>query len=412
MTKKSVFKIDQVQYQKFTNPMTSAFVLPQIQFLTIILNGKLPKVRFVKTQLHHNQSVKLPTQISQLIHHLIHHGMIIGLGLGLVLGQDIKLAQADVMPNGTNSRGSNTNNTTNPTEKRELDSSCISLPTYGADSLRLIFRGDDEKSFAFLAGYRGGNLLWQRRFPWNETAGFLNPAKTETHCQENQITVTSQLPFAALSSVQVFNWSDQELSLVSTQSIDPSAENIENLIRLAENGDRQRLQRNTEAYRWIFYPARYITGAKMAEAIERGRKAAWAEYGSGNVRGAAQRLELMFDLTVSLAEVVAAQGDGTGVSQWLSTWRKMEVPTTGYASALADYGYFLYDSGQTKPAITIFRRLLRLDPEQTLLYLRLADALWRNQQFESAQQNYQIFAERMRQENRAREIPQRVLERQ
>jgi tetratricopeptide (TPR) repeat protein len=343
------------------------------------------------------------------LRHLIQHSVVLGLALGLNLGKDVRPVTADIMPNVPNS---GSNSASGSTEKQELDPSCISLPTYGADSLRLIFRGDDEKSFAFLAGYRGGSLLWQRRFPWNENAGFLNPAKTETQCYESQIKITSQLPFAAMSAVQVFRWQDQELNLISTQTIDPSAENIENLIRLAETGDAASLERNTESNRWIFYPARYITAEKMTEAIERGRKAAWAEYGSGNVRGAAQRLELMFNLTVRLAEVVAAQGDGTGVNQWLSTWRKMEMPTTAYVSALADYGYFLYDGGQNKPAITIFRRLLRLDPEQTLLYLRLADALWRTQQIESAQQNYQIFAERMRRENRSREIPKRVLERQ
>jgi tetratricopeptide (TPR) repeat protein len=356
-----------------------------------------------------------PRLIRKYYHNLMHHSMVVGLSLGICFSTGLAAIWADTMPNvnnTNNNNGGNSNSSSQNIEKRELDGSCISLPTYGAENLRLIFRGDDEKSYVFLSGYRGGNLLWQRRFPWNEKAGFLNPAKTETHCYENQITITSKLPFAALSSVQVFNWQDQELNLISTQTIDPSAENLENLIRLAESGDAQGLERNTNTYRWIFYPARYITADKMTEAMERGRKSAWAEYGSGNIRGAIQRLELMFDLTVSLAEVLGVEGNGSGMNRWLNTWRKMEMLTTAYLPALADYGYFLYDSGQIKQSISVFQRVLRLDPEQTSLYLRLADALWQTQQIQRAQQNYQIFAERMRLENRSREIPKRVFERQ
>jgi len=73
-------------------------------------------------------------------------------------------------------------------------------------------------------------VILERQFPWNQSKGFLNPAKANADCKAGSIQIYSQMPFSAFTYVQTFHWQNQQLSYIAARNEVRSAETVERLI--------------------------------------------------------------------------------------------------------------------------------------------------------------------------------------
>jgi tetratricopeptide (TPR) repeat protein len=189
---------------------------------------------------------------------------------------------------------------------------------------------------------------------------------------------------------------------------------LEEAITAAETGDVRKLNSlyEEENYLPIFYPFHYIGSATLAEAIKRGHTAATKLYRAGKSRQGADRLALMFDLTVNLARTVSGDDfDSKGPDKWLQAWKSLEVPVADYIYALNDYGFFLQQAGEHAAAVPIFNLAIKESPERAVAHLNLADSLWALDRQAEAKSHYQTYQRLMTEENKGAQVPPRVAER-
>jgi hypothetical protein len=288
------------------------------------------------------------------------------------------------------------------------DETCKGTPLAGAASVRVIVRSNEE---VLLVGARGNRVVWKKHFPLPEE---VNTPKTNPVCKGRTIELYSQFPFSAYTRIYTFNWDGRTLKYISTRSEDPSAEALEEAISAAETGNVRKLNSlyEEENYLPIFYPFHYIGSSTLAEAIKRGHTAATRLYKAGKSRQAADRLALMFDLTVNLARTVSGDDfDSTGPDKWLQAWKSLEVPAEDYTYALNDHGFFLQEAGEHDAAISIFNLVIKESPERAVAYLNLADSLWALDHKAEARSHYQTYRRLMTEENKGAQIPPRVAER-
>lgn len=289
------------------------------------------------------------------------------------------------------------------------DATCKDTPLAGADSVRVIVRGNLN---VLLVGAKGNTVVWQKSFPLPEE---VNTPKTNPICEGRTIELYSQFPFSAFTEIYTFSWDGKALEYLSTRSEDPSAETLEEAITAAEAGDVKKLKALYEDDMLpIFYPMNYIGSQTLAEAIKRGHTAATRLYKAGKSREAANRLALMFDLTVALARTVSGGDDFStqAPDKWLQAWKSLEVKHTNYIYALNDYGFFLQQAGDDNRAIPIFNAVIKEDPARAVAYLNLADSLWTLDRKQEAKSHYQTYQRLMAEANKATQVPSRVAERQ
>ena len=251
-------------------------------------------------------------------------------------------------------------------------------------------------------------MIWERQFPWNQSKGFLNPAKANANCKAGSIQIYSQMPFSAFTYVQTFRWQNQQLSYIADRNEDRSAETVERLIEQTTEG--QDIVFSEETF-GIFYPHRYIYADKLAEAIARGHKIALALYAQGNPKAAAQRLEKMFNLTVKLTEIVGSSSASLPPQQWVESWKEIEMTPQSYVAALNDYDFFLQEIGDHRQAIPIFKMAIAADQNRSVAYLNLADSLWAQGNRAEATKNYQSYQLLMKKAQQLSNMPNRVSER-
>ena len=289
------------------------------------------------------------------------------------------------------------------------EETCQNAPLDGADSARVIVRGNQN---VLLVGTKGNTVVWKKQLPLNEE---VNSAKTNPTCKGRTIELYSQFPFSAYTKVYTFSWDGRSIKYLSTRSEDPSAETLEDAIRAAETGDTRTLKSLYAEgnYLPIFYPMNYIYKSTLEEAIKRGHTAATKLYKAGKSREAAERLSLMFDLTVALVNTVAGDDDPSlkAPDKWLQAWKSLEVPNTDYVYALNDYGFFLQQALDHNGAIPIFHLVIKEDAQRAVAYLNLADSLWALDRKEEAKSHYKTYQRLMAEANKGTQIPPRVAER-
>jgi tetratricopeptide (TPR) repeat protein len=293
----------------------------------------------------------------------------------------------------------------------DIGENCHQLPKFGADSLSIHFKWDSDSAKpaqAFLLGTKGDQLIWKRQFPWEQGKGFLNPAKSNSDCQDGAIRLYSQIPFSAFTYIQIFRWENQQLSYISSTSEDPSAEAVDRMIEQVAKGNNDIFKDESLSF---FYPHRYIYGAKLAEAIALGHKVSFRLYHQGNAPEAALRLKSMFNLTVTLTEIIGKSSQGSEPQKWVETWKDMEVDPNIYVAALNDYGFFLQEMGNHQDAIPIFQSVIASDRDRNVAYLNLGDSLWVQGQIEQAKQSYRSYQQLMIKGRMQRSMPSRVKER-
>ena len=293
----------------------------------------------------------------------------------------------------------------------DIGKNCHQLPKFGADTLSLHFKWDSDSmkpAQAFLHGTKGDRLIWERQFPWEQGKGFLNPAKANSACQDEAIRLYSQIPFSAFTYIQIFRWENQQLSYISSTSEDPSAEAVDRLIEQVAQGKNVIFE--DEAF-GIFYPQNYINAAKLTEAIAIGHKVTWRLYQQGNLQAASQRLKNMFNLTVSLTEIIGKSSQSPLPQKWVETWKDMAIAPIIYIPALNDYGFFLQELGNHQDAIPIFRSVISADRDRNAAYLNLGDSLWAEGEIEQAKQNYRSYQQLTIKAQMQSRIPLRVKER-
>jgi tetratricopeptide (TPR) repeat protein len=290
------------------------------------------------------------------------------------------------------------------------DETCTGgTPLAGAASVRVIVRGNEE---VLLVGARGNRVVWKKQFPLPEE---VNTPKTNPVCKGRTIQLYSQFPFSAYTRIYTFTWDGHTLKYVSTRSEDPSAETLEEALAAAETGNVRKLKSlyGGENYLPIFYPAHYIGYATLADAIKRGHTAATRLYKAGKSLEAADRLALMFDLTVALANTVSGDTSSTSAApdKWLQAWKSLEVDKTDYIYALNDYGFFLQQAGEDARAVPIFNIIIKEDPSRAVAYLNLADSLWALERKTEARSHYKTYQRLMMEAKKGDQIPSRVAER-
>lgn len=289
------------------------------------------------------------------------------------------------------------------------EETCKNAPLNGAEAVRVIVRGNEN---VWLVGTKGKTVVWKKQLPLKEE---VNTPKTNPICKGRTIELYSQFPFSAYTKVYTFSWDGKSVRYVSTRSEDPSAETLEDAIRAAETGDIRTLKSLYAEgnYLPIFYPMNYIYKQTLAEAIKRGHTAASKLYKAGKSQEAAERLALMFDLTVAMVNTVAGDDDPSvkGADKWLQSWKSLEVADADYLYALNDYGFFLQQAGKHGLAIPIFNLVIKADPQRAVAYLNLADSLWALERKEEAKSHYKTYQRLMAEANKGGQIPPRVAER-
>lgn len=285
---------------------------------------------------------------------------------------------------------------------------CPGFPHNGAGTVDVKL---DNEGNAILRGLVGNKVIWSKPVPLPDP---VNTPKTTVECEGSKIIFSSQFPGSASTKITTFLWDGETLKLTGEVMRDPSAEEVENIIAAAENGDRETFTKLTseESEGGIFYPDRYISAGVLAEALNRGQKAASAVARKGKPEEAAQRLSLMFEATVFLGTRIA--GDEIAESapdRWLAMWKLVKVPVGKFIGPLNDYGFYLQQAKQHGEALTIFREVQRLSPGRIVTYLNLADSQWELGFFDEAKTNYQKYQTLMFNRGQTRAVPVRVIQR-
>lgn len=279
------------------------------------------------------------------------------------------------------------------------------LPRRGADRLRV--RAVDEQT-VYLEGVTQGKTVWKERFPLRAP---VNPGKLYEETQGQNIVLGFEQPYGSAVTVQRFSWDGKRLKHLGTKHKDPSAEAVENAIRAAEAGNRRAVVEVARGE--ILYPDRHIHVRSIAPALRRGHAAALRLFKAGKARQAADRLALMFDLSVILAEVARGTKleNSAAPDRWLAAWLTLDLKPPDYVLALNEYGYFLQRAGDHRAALPIFENVVRASPERVVARLNLADTLWALGRQTDARLHYHTYQLTMITTGKASKVPPHVVTR-
>jgi tetratricopeptide (TPR) repeat protein len=163
----------------------------------------------------------------------------------------------------------------------------------------------------------------------------------------------------------------------------------------------------------VLYPHRYINGDMVANAIKRGHAAATKLFKAGKISEAANRLSLMFEVTIKLYTDTVEESEDSlkPPARWLEVWKWMDAEPKDYVYALNDYGFFLQEAGNHQAAVPIFEAVIKEDSTRIVAYLNLADSFWPLARKAEAKHNYQAYQRLMIKAGKADKIPSQVAER-
>jgi tetratricopeptide (TPR) repeat protein len=230
----------------------------------------------------------------------------------------------------------------------------------------------------------------------------------------------SQFPFTAAACIQTFSWNGDSLGFVSIRYDDPSANVVEEFISAAESGNFKKLDSLANVQKFdslgtlaVLYPHRYVNGDMVANAIKRGHVAAIELFKVGKIGEAANRMALMFDITVKLYThtVEELEDDLKPPVRWLEVWKWLKAEPKDYIYALNDYGFFLQEAENHQTAVPIFEAVIKEDSTRLVAYLNLADSFWALARKVEAKRFYQVYQRLMNKAGKLDKIPSRVGER-
>lgn len=285
------------------------------------------------------------------------------------------------------------------------------LPT-GIASLKIlpVYYGEEEFEGLALIGVGDDGELYD--FGSVEFSGNYNPAKTDIFYDEGEglVKILSQQPFSAFYYGARYRWDkdNQQLVLLEEWSEDPSAEAMNEVYDLLEQG---LITDAGQVLNGIFYPGNYYNDYEMAAFfMQKAHQMALERYQQGNTEGAVEIMEEGFN---AFSETLG--------SDWYMQFASREdykqsdfaqyMDFSDFIVDVNDYGFFLEQTGRAMEAVTVLREILLLDPDRVVVYLNLADALWRAGDTEEAESYYNKYASMMQKKGLSGDIPDRVWER-
>jgi tetratricopeptide (TPR) repeat protein len=280
-------------------------------------------------------------------------------------------------------------------------------PQAGADETRAVY----SNYLLYLEGLKKGVVIWRHEIP---SLGISNIEGISVSGGKRRLTVSVQDPNGRGSGCEVdaYFWDGKSIKPdqhSSSGAEDPIAAGLEELVSNVVAGADPAEEVETTALR-----SSSVDSNLLVSAIHRGHTAAIGLYRKGKVRDAAGRMSHVFELTARLAAVGdedLKDNDPTLIDSWLNAWYKNDLSTNAYLSALNDYGFFLYRSGQNDDAVKVFLKVIKEDPERAVAYLNLGDALWAEKRLPEARLYYSMYKQQMHAQGEDRSIPLTVLKR-
>ena len=75
-----------------------------------------------------------------------------------------------------------------------------------------------------------------------------------------------------------------------------------------------------------------------------------------------------------------------------------------------DIAFFFEQTGYYKEAIYLLERIIEKYPNRTVAYINLGDAYFKDNKEEKAIKSYKIYVKQMKEKNKEKRIPKRVLD--
>ncbi len=81
-----------------------------------------------------------------------------------------------------------------------------------------------------------------------------------------------------------------------------------------------------------------------------------------------------------------------------------------YLNKSNNIAYYLEQAGYYKEAIYLLEKIIEKYPNRTVAYINLGDSYLKNGDKEKAIENYKTYVKQMKEKNKEKKIPKRVLE--
>jgi tetratricopeptide (TPR) repeat protein len=265
-----------------------------------------------------------------------------------------------------------------------------------------------------LQGVVGDKIIWRKKFPDPDYSGPVQNICVE--CKGKTISVEKYIHYRPLT--ERFSWNGTELKFLNEFEDDTEKKQIAEIFQTASQGTRPK-QGDYEHIAEELSRTWDIIGVKDIEGlIDKTNQQAMIEFKANHLDRAIAREELGLGCAASFARgilwgsKVEADTVGNYVNDrgprplyWLESFRKLnevsgqsgdaksQLSRAKYIDAVNNYAYFLQVMGKNDKAISIFKRILTIDPDRTVAYLNLADSLWDSGSKTEAVDQYKLYVE-------------------
>ncbi|HEY9756286.1 MAG TPA: TonB C-terminal domain-containing protein [Oculatellaceae cyanobacterium] len=174
---------------------------------------------------------------------------------------------------------------------------------------------------------------------------------------------------------------------------------------------------NTEKCEKVFSGQSFdeLTAGKKSELLVAGLRRVYKDaktnYRRKQPDDALRKLKLYFSL-ISFVELNKVSDPDKEPATFLDTWdaalKKASISKNDYIAPLNDYGFYLQETGKDEPAVRVFQKVVMLEPSREVVYLNLADSLWKLGRKTEAAPLYEKYKKLMKSENLSSKVPARV----
>ena len=220
---------------------------------------------------------------------------------------------------------------------------------------------------------------------------------------EGALVLVMEYPFSTAVHEIRWSWDGKAAKLLGSKEYDPQKGIAEGIRGLIKKGD---LAAAIEAVQGVLYPDSYLDAFEIGPLLlQLGYKKALPEFKAGKPDRAAALISEVF-LTDQAAGLLGLASKDQYVKAGCANF----LPFAEFIVILNDYGFFLEQSSDSRAA-EILSITVALDPERTVAFLNLADALWKAGRKAEAAVNYREYARLMKAKGFEKQIPSRVTER-
>jgi hypothetical protein len=158
-------------------------------------------------------------------------------------------------------------------------------------------------------------------------------------------------------------------------------------------------------------PVQYLNNNFISDAIQKAESRALELYGKGDAYNAARTLAAVFDLSFYAINTQRAEykADKMEPELWIDAWKWRKLPAEKYITALNDYGFFLLQSGRYSEAARVLETVTKEQPDRSVAFLNLGDALWLTEEQGLSAEAYQHYLTLNKTHKES--IPARVIQR-